>query len=213
MRAQNRQPGSRPQARAWTVISTIGRVITTLTVVVAAGTVLTLAWFNVHHQQVLIVTSGSMVPMFDPGDAVTVEHPEPSKLAVGDVVTFRMSPGSKSTTTHRILQLRPGPEGLFLQTKGDANKTPDPNLVSAKNVTGVMTGTIPHMGFWLAFYQSQTGKMLVLGAPLVLILLAQAFSTLGDWRDVRASRHDPVDPPPSSPLVAGLPDPEATFKP
>ena len=217
MRAQHRQSSGIPRARVWSVVSMIGRVITTLAVVVAAGTVLTLAWFNVHHQQVLIVTSGSMAPAFNAGDAVTVEPPEPSKLAVGDVVTFRTSAGDK-TTTHRIVALKPQPEGLFLQTKGDANKTPDPNLISAKNVTGVMTGEIPQMGFWLAFYQSRTGKLVVLGTPLLLILLAQAFSTVGDFREAHASRRDdPRDDAmgalPASSVGAGPPAPGGTTSP
>jgi signal peptidase len=187
IRGSHRQPRRLLAPRVWSVGSVIGRVVTVLAVAVAASTVLTLAWFNVHHQQVLIVTSGSMVPMFSAGDAVTVERPNPSELRVGDVVTFRTSAGGE-TTTHRIHQLKPRPEGLLFQTKGDANQTPDPNLVPASNVTGVMTGEIPYMGFWLAFFQSPLGKVLVLGTPLLLILIAQVISMMGDWRDVRQAR-------------------------
>jgi signal peptidase I len=201
MPAHHRKSSGAPRARVWSVMSMIGRVVTGLTVAVAALTVLTLAWFNVQHQEVLIVSSGSMAPMFNAGDAVTVEHPHPSKLRAGDVVTFSTSAGGK-TTTHRIHQLKPTPEGLFLQTKGDANKTPDPNLVPAANVTGVMTGSIPYLGYWLNFFQSPMGKVLILGTPLLLIMLAQVISMPGEWRDARraraqASSMDPnsADPP------------------
>src|SRR6185436_3270986 len=97
---------------------------TLLAVAASVCTVLTLGWVNVHHQQVLIASSGSMVPAFGVGDAVIVQHPDPSRLRVGDVVTFHASCVSE-TTTHRIRQLQPRPEGLLLQTKGDANDTPD----------------------------------------------------------------------------------------
>lgn len=198
MRSRHRQPGRWLRARVWSVVSTIGRVVTLLTVAVAASTVLTLAWFNVQHQQVLIVTSGSMAPMFDAGDAVTMKLPIASELRVDDVVTFRTSAGS-ATTTHRIHQLKPTPGGMFLQTKGDANQTPDANLVSASDVTGVMTGKIPYLGFWLVFFQSPIGKMLVLGTPLLLIFIAQALSMIGDLRDTpRATTQAGPDAPQQS---------------
>ena len=203
MRAHHRKSSGSPRARAWSVISMIGRVVTALTVALAASTVLTLAWFNVQHQEVLIVTSGSMAPMFNAGDAVTVEHPHPSQLRVSDVITFRTSAGGK-TTTHRIRQLKPRPEGLFLQTKGDANATPDPNLVAASNVIGVMTGSIPYLGYWLGFFQSQMGKMLILGTPLLLIMLAQVISIPGDWKALRRGRTQAsaMDPNSADPRLA-----------
>jgi signal peptidase len=132
-----------------------------------------------------------MAPLFSAGDAVIVEHPDPSRLRPGDVVTFAPSVGGK-TTTHRIHQLKPRPEGLFLQTKGDANATPDPNFVPASSVTGVMTQSIPYLGFWLAYFQSPQGKVLILGTPLLLILMAQTVSMIRDVTDVRRARTEPA---------------------
>jgi hypothetical protein len=77
---------------------------------------------------------------------------------------------------------------LFLRTKGDANDTPDPNLVPASAVTGVMTGSVPYLGSWLVFYQSRLGKVLTLGTPLLLIFIAQVISMSGDWRDAGRAR-------------------------
>ncbi|MGV8847366.1 signal peptidase I [Tessaracoccus sp.] len=173
--------------RAWSAILTAGKIITALTVAVAAATALSLAWFNTQHQQLLIVSSGSMTPTFTAGDVVIVKHADPAKLRTGDVVTF-VATGTTKTTTHRIHALKPQPSGLFLQTKGDANTTPDPNFTPAANVTGLTTGTIPHLGWWLAAFQSKLGKILILGGPLLLILTSQLVSTIGDLAKLYRAR-------------------------
>lgn len=166
--------------RTLAVISALGRIITTVTVTVAAVTVLGLAWFTVQHQQVLIVTSGSMSPRFNAGDVV-ISAPTRAVLHAGDIVTFGGT-ATHAPTTHRVHAVKVQPDGLYLQTKGDANTTPDPNLVPVSDVSGVLVGTIPRLGFWLAFYGSTVGKLLVLGTPLVLILIAQVASLWGGRR-------------------------------
>lgn len=166
--------------RVLRLLSAIGRMITTVTVTAATVTVLGLAWFTVQHQQVLIVTSGSMSPRFNVGDVV-ISAPTPAVLHAGDIVTFGGT-ATHAPTTHRVHAMKVQPDGLYLQTKGDANATPDPNPVAASTVSGVMVGTLPRLGFWLAFYGSTVGKLLVLGTPLVLILIAQVASLWGGRR-------------------------------
>jgi signal peptidase I len=142
-------------------------------------TVATLALLHSRGEQVMVVISGSMTPTFRAGDAVVVQPPRAEDLRVGTVISFHAPGDPDHLTTHRIVARQDRPEGLFLQTQGDANATPDPNLTPVGSVVGVMTGVVPPAGFWLAYFQSPEGRAVVLGLPLLLLIAGQARSTVG----------------------------------
>ena len=67
-------------------------------------------WFQAHQQRILIVTSGSMAPKFDAGDAVVLRAiSDESDLKVGQVISFWPT-GSDELVTHRIVALRKLPD-------------------------------------------------------------------------------------------------------
>ncbi|MGN6634908.1 MAG: signal peptidase I [Oryzihumus sp.] len=168
------------------VLTWVRRGLTTVAVVVAAATVLGLALVQHSGRQLLIVTSGSMVPTFSPGDVVLVEQRRPDQLHPGMIVTFQ-APGAPELTTHRIMAMRHLPQGTFIQTKGDANPAPDPNLSPVTSVFGVLTGSVPWVGRWLVFYQSDRGRLLILGGPLALIALSQLLNLVQGAGRLRAA--------------------------
>ena len=58
-------------------------------------------WFQLHQQRILIVTSGSMAPKFEAGDAVVLRAiSDESDLKVGQVISFWPT-GSDELVTHR----------------------------------------------------------------------------------------------------------------
>ena len=173
------------------VVARVGRWVTVAAFLAAAATVLTLAALQVQGKQLLTVMSGSMTPAFVAGDVVIIEHVGQQDLAPGMIVSFH-PPGSPHLTTHRILSIQPKPYGLFVQTKGDANATPDPDFTAAADVAGVVTSTVPLVGRWLAFYQSSQGRLLVLGTPMLLLVIGQAIASLGDLKRARRRRARPV---------------------
>lgn len=115
-----------------------------------------------------------MAPTFDAGDAIAVAPADPAELRPGMVVTFHAPGEPEHLTTHRIASLRPKPEGLFIQTQGDANATADPNSTPASSVVGIMGRRLPIVGHWLVFFQSRVGRIVVLGAPLVALVVSEA---------------------------------------
>ena len=185
----------------------VRRGLTTVAVVVAAATVLGLGLVQHSGRQLLIVTSGSMVPTFNPGDVVLVEHRRPDQLHPGMIVTFQ-APGAQELTTHRIVALHRMPQGTFIQTKGDANAAPDPNLSPVTSVFGVLTGTVPWVGRWLAFYESDRGRLLILGGPLGLIALSQLLNLVRGAGRLRAAHHG-AGAPEGHAEVSGTADPAA----
>lgn len=166
----------------------LGRAAVVLSLAVAMLTVGGLALANALGQQLMIVASGSMSPELAAGDAVLVRPVEEPAMQPGVVVVFRSTGDPERLTTHRIVSRHDRADGLFLQTQGDANPAPDPDFVNAASVVGAMTRPVPRLGFWLAFYQSDLGRLLVLGMPLLLLAVAQAVELV---RHVR--RRGPLD--------------------
>jgi signal peptidase len=169
--------------------------------------------------KVMIVTSGSMVPTFRPGDAVIVRPGEVSGIKPGNVITFR-APGAHGMTTHRVLSIKIIKGTEWFQTKGDANPTSDPNLVPADAVYGIQKVTLPGMGRFLYFALTPRGKLVLLGLP-ICFLAAQEIGYLMRTARRRNSRSlgqgnpaaaaGPVPSPEDE--LGDEPDPEATDDP
>jgi len=110
-----------------------------------------------------------------PLGAVVVEQPiAPSDIRVGDVVTMAIPNGP--VVTHRVIRLATVDGQPAIETQGDANNAPDPNLRPASIVTGVVRSHLPIAGFLLAFLGIPTGILSVvsmLGSMLAAIWLLE----------------------------------------
>ena len=87
-------------------------------------------------RQTLIIAGGSMEPALPIGAAVVVEPVPATALAVGDVVSLRTGTELKSIFTHRITRFVARADGLWVETKGDANASVDPSITPASQVIG-----------------------------------------------------------------------------
>ena len=127
---------------------------------------------HARGDRLLVVLSGSMTPVFRAGDAILVRPVEPGRLRPGLVVTFRAG-GSGAVVTHRLVALRTVDGHRYLQTKGDANAAPDPDLTPASNVVAQLDASWAGAGRWVMWTQSRQGRQLLLGPALVLVVLSQ----------------------------------------
>lgn len=118
-----------------------------------------------------IVLSGSMEPAYHTGAVVYVKSVDADMLAVGDVITFRLS--GDSMATHRIVEVIGSGETIQFHTKGDANDTEDGGLVQGADVAGKVVFTIPYLGYIAAFIQTGKGRAIAVayGAFLMLMLI------------------------------------------
>jgi signal peptidase len=117
-----------------------------------------------------VVSGPSMEPAIHQGSAIVVEPVDPDQLRVGDVVSMRVGP-AQAIFTHRIVRLAERGDGLWLETKGDANANPDPVLVPASAVIGRVSLTIPGIGYVIAALSTSSGLALVGGSAGVLLAL------------------------------------------
>jgi signal peptidase len=115
------------------------------------------------------VRTGSMTPTYLPGDLV-IDEPAPATYDRGDVITFRSGDGSgghSPLTTHRVNRVTD--DGL--QTKGDANETPDIAAVPHDDVVGRVVAGVKRGGYVVVFFQQPAGAVSIVTLLLSLILL------------------------------------------
>jgi signal peptidase len=122
------------------------------------------------------VRSGSMSPAIDAGDAVVVADRPTDAIQVGDVVTF-VPTGFSSTSdvrvTHRVVAVHDRSDGVYFETKGDANEDPDPRLVPAERVVGVVVLTIPQFGRLAVFAGTPAGKIGLVAVPAAVLAVTE----------------------------------------
>lgn len=120
-----------------------------------------------------VVLSGSMVPFFHPGDVIFVDHVPADSLKVGDVVTFRASPGSPTLITHRVIEVIDAGGKIRYRTQGDANEDPDPFIVTQEMVVGKYDFQIPHWGKTMQLLRSKVGYFLFIFFPGTFIVMRE----------------------------------------
>ena len=149
-------------------------------------------WYQLHDQRLLIVTSGSMVPTFDPGDAVVTRNVSDNQalLKPGLMVSF-YPVDSSQLVTHRIVSVAEIPtmsgkvdsEGRaipsirdgkvqsarYIITKGDANEENDANATPLTRVQGIVISVHPNWGWVLQWAGSPAGRAVMLVPPLLAL--------------------------------------------
>src|ERR1035437_5168269 len=117
--------------------------------------------------QLIVIRGGSMEPAIGLGSVIEVSHVQPADLRPGDVVTLKET--NNVLVSHRITRIVQLADGLYIETKGDANPTPDPVLQPVSVVTGRVDAAIPELGYLLYMLTLPTGVLSILGLALTLL--------------------------------------------
>jgi signal peptidase len=204
-------PRRRPGRPAWRIVASVVLWLVVVVFGAAYATSLLVPFsYQLQGQRLLIVTSGSMAPVFTAGDVVVLQSVEDeSELAVDQVVTFRPV-GSQTLVTHRIVELHRLPameqdtatgqmvplldgngEQIlqpYIVTKGDANDAPDPNATPVSRVRGIVVGYHAGWGRVLQWAQSPVGKAVMLVPPLAALALLEVLALTDGSRQSRAAQ-------------------------
>jgi signal peptidase I len=113
---------------------------------------------NYFGYRMYSVLTQSMVPQkggppggFHKGDMIIIKQVKPEDIKVNDIVTFNPRYNDEKAMvylTHRVVKVlheMGGVEGLYFQTKGDANPSADPPIM-AEMVIGKKVGMVPMVG-------------------------------------------------------------------
>jgi signal peptidase I len=123
----------------------------------------------------MVVTSGSMAPAFDAGDALLVE---PSAApSTGDIIVFSTRERG-SARAHRVVATIDVDGTPYLRTKGDANASPDADLLPSDAVYGSVRASMPFAGRGLALLGDPVFGMLVFILPIVWLALRELIDAL-----------------------------------
>ena len=147
---QNRRQGSRKPSEDSESMVSLG----VLLVVSVALVWFVLGVFPIYPS---VVLTGSMEPDIRPGDVVLIEKltskEEVYSLAVDDVITFQRE---DIVITHRIVAVHHDEAGnISFETKGDNNKTADPDLVQPNDIKGIVNNTVPKVGLPVIWLRGQ----------------------------------------------------------
>lgn len=138
---------------------------------VGVGTALLARVVPLTGRLTFVVSGPSMVPALAVGSAIIVDPIDPAALAVGDIVSVRSGP-TRAVFTHRITRIVERDGSTWLETRGDANGSPDPSLVPARDVLGRVSITIPVAGYLLTMASRPSGIVTVVTVALLLLIAA-----------------------------------------
>lgn len=94
-----------------------------------------------------VIATGSMTPNINKGDMVVIERlsdDEKNKLKEGDIIAFNMD---NKVVVHRIIKKYNTSRGVFYNTKGDNNNSPDGYLLDIDNIVGLEKFKIRYIGY------------------------------------------------------------------
>jgi signal peptidase I len=144
-------------------LALLGLVLSVLSLVLAAN-----IGPRAGHQLV-VIRGSSMSPAIALGSVVDLTAVQPKDLRVGDVVTIK-SPGG-TVYTHRINRIVNLPDGMYIETKGDAVGQPDTPLQPVSVVTGRVQYSLPFLGYLMYMLTIPTGVAAVFSLAITLLLL------------------------------------------
>ncbi|WP_102026500.1 signal peptidase I SipW [Salirhabdus sp. Marseille-P4669] len=133
---------------------------------------------EVFGYQFKTVLSGSMEPGIQTGSVIAVKPGgDMTRFEEGDVITFMDD--QRRLITHRVVEVVQSGDNHMYRTKGDNNEEADSDLVLSGNVVAEYSGfTIPYLGYFINFAQSQNGAFLMLIPGLLLL----AYAGFTFWR-------------------------------
>jgi signal peptidase len=127
-------------------------------------------------RSLFVVRGASMDPAVPLGSLVIVQRVEAERIGEGTVVTARGT--GSAVVTHRVVRRVGDGSDLRFELKGDANAAPDPVLVPAADVVGVVEAQVPLAGYVLAMLRSPAGLVSWVALLLTLWLLGGLFDDL-----------------------------------
>jgi signal peptidase I len=118
-----------------------------------------------------VIDTGSMRPTLNPGDVAVLAPESTADLKQGQIVAFHPPGEPRLTVLHRVFSVHRAPDGMVIQTKGDANNTTD--QWRARIVAHTVwreTVKAPKIGY-LAVWAHQRGvRLAVLFLTVALVL-------------------------------------------
>ena len=132
-------------------------------------TLLILPFILYYGNEILVVTSDSMIPTLKPNDLLIVQRTEIDKIMVGDIIVFNSHIEGIGIVAHRAIEKFEDNGKIAINTQGDNVDEADAWVVHEEDLIGKVEGNIPHIGILLVEPVRYT---------LVIIIIVTAISLL-----------------------------------
>jgi signal peptidase len=122
----------------------------------------------------MVVSSGSMIPVLNVGDIILVRGADPASVTVGTIIIFHSPYDYATPIVHRVIVIDHEDGQIFFETKGDNNAVPDGWRVPAANLMGVYVAKLPYVGLLSLELRGPLGIILIV--LLVLLIVAVEYN-------------------------------------
>lgn len=119
------------------------------------------------------VATGSMRPAIPPGSLVFIQRQPLSRLAVGDVVTYRSPANARQTITHHLVGITQRDRIWFFTTKGDANPATDAPVPGGA-ILGRVIWHVPWLGRAVDAIKTPLGLVVLVLIPGLVMIVAES---------------------------------------
>lgn len=127
---------------------------------------------SLFGNRLYVVDGGSMEPTLKVNSLIIVNERTPDEILMGDILTY-YGTGSKTRVTHRVIDI--GPNNEYFITQGDANNVEDAIPVERENVIGIVTFSIPHLGYAFRFLSSIQGIIFIVSTSIIVFIAPLLF--------------------------------------
>lgn len=146
-----------------------------------------ISFFN---YRMFTVISGSMRPTYDIGDVLISKETDPSKIKVGDVISYLGTKGDfkDKVITHQVIGVEKDTSGKYLfRARGTANLVEDP-IVSQDQLYGVVKYKSLILSLIYRIVGTTVGFYLFIIIPLLFIIGSEMVSFLLDKEESRRNK-------------------------
>ncbi|HUK49710.1 MAG TPA: signal peptidase I [Terriglobales bacterium] len=152
------------------------RVLILIAVLFAATYGSVAAMKIVFHTEspLMVVSSGSMIPVLNVGDIILVRGAAPTSITVGTIIIFHSPDDYSTPIVHRVIAIDHDGGLLLFETKGDNNAVPDNWRVPAANLMGIYVAKLPYVGLLSLELRGPLGIILIV--LLVLLIVAVEYN-------------------------------------
>ena len=147
---------------------------------------------SIFNYRMFTVASGSMKPKYDIGDILISKEVNPSKIKVGDAISYLGNSGDfdGKVITHEVVQIEKDTDGKYLfHTKGLSNLVEDP-VVSEEQVYGVIVYKPIILSWLYGIISTKTGFYCLIILPLLGIIIYEIVATLVEKEDERRAKNN-----------------------
>lgn len=146
----------------------MNKIPITIALVIAA--ILSIFPFMVYYgNDLMIVTSDSMVPTLNPNDLLIVQRVTIDKIDVGDIITFNSHIEDIGIVAHRVIEKFDDNGRIAIKTQGDNVDEVDSWAVHGDDLIGRVVNHVPFIGILLIEPIRYTLAIIIIATSISLL--------------------------------------------